>query len=844
MAANKEAKARIKINKLLEDAGWRLLDTDKGKANVSLEHRTKKAKYNNESLGNDLENAPDGFIDYLLLNELNRPIALVEAKRENLDPLNGKEQAREYARAQHIRHIFLSNGNVNYYWDLEYGEPTVISKYLSIKQLGAAIQWTPKPEKILAQHIDENYIAISQDSRWLTYTDAQKKEAKKNKEVRELRDYQIDAANKLKKDYSNGKRRFLFEMATGTGKTLLSAAIIKMFIRSENADRVLFLVDRIELENQAFKNFKAYLEPDGIIPVIYKRNKNDWQSAKVVITTIQSLSYDNRFQKEFSPTDFQLIISDEAHRAIGGNNRVIFEYFIGSKLGLTATPKDYLKGIKIESADPRDVEKRLLLDTYRTFGCEDGTPTFRFSLKEAVEHIPPYLCMPNLLDVRTDVTTELLSKQGWTVKFQNEDGDEEEDTYYKKDFMRKFFSQETNMSFVKCFLKNAKRDPITNEIGKTIMFCVSRLHCTIITKMLNEEAAKMFPEQYGKGSFFAVQITSDIIGSQERTINFSNNNLNGRTKFVPEFIDYESSKTRVCITVGMMTTGYDCPDILNVVLARPIFSPTDYIQIKGRGTRLFTFDYNNEIKPVVIPKDNYFLFDFFANHQYFEDEFDYKKKIELPKPGEDGEGGGGGGKSPDLNYTGVDDVKSIKTEQFGPAKIMKVDKETFSKHFEDATKEEVEQKPELKKAVEQEDWNTLSSYVKANLFDKPMEYWNLEKLLDAYEIDRRVPLQEILQQIFVPKYKVKNRTELADDYFQQFVSETKIDGSKYNSAKRLFEAYLLFEDIRQKFNERKPDPNDMRVGLYDMKVLGKDNIPLIIRYIQDNINVTKFLPRV
>lgn len=841
---SKEARARIKINKLLEDVGWRLLDSEKGKANVSLEHRTKKTRFSGESLGDDLENAPNGFIDYLLLNENNRAIALVEAKRERLDPLTGKEQAREYARAQHIRHIFLSNGNVSYYWDLEYGEPTVISKFLSIKQLGAAIQWTPKPEKIHEQYIDEHYIAVSQDPKWLTYTLSQKQEAKANKGIRELRDYQIEAANKLKKDYANGKKRFLFEMATGTGKTLLSAAIIKMFIRSENADRVLFLVDRIELENQAFRNFKCYLEPDGIIPVVYKRNKNDWQSAKVVITTIQSLSHDNRFQKEFSPTDFQLIISDEAHRTIGGNNRIIFEYFIGSKLGLTATPKDYLKGVKLHEADPRDLERRLLLDTYRTFGCEDGTPTFRFSLEQAVAHKPPYLCMPHLLDVRTDITTELLSTQGWTVKLQSEDDDEEEDTYYKKDFMRKFFSYETNVSFARCFLQHAKRDPITNEIGKTIFFCVSRLHCTLMTNILNEEAAKMYPEQYGQGSFFAVQITSDIVGSQERAINFSNNNLNGYTKFSPKLMDYESSKTRTCVTVGMMTTGYDCPDMLNVVLARPIFSPTDYIQIKGRGTRLYTFEYNDNGELISAQKDVFFLFDFLANHEYFEDEFDYKQKVELPKPAE-GEGvGTHTGTAPDLNYTGSDDVRSIKEERFGADKIMKVDKETFSKSFEDAAREEVENILALRKAVEAEDWNTVSAYVKANLFDKPVEHWNLEKLLDAYDIDRRVSLQEIMMKIFVPDYKLKSRTALANEYFEQFLSDTRLDGSKYNSAKRLFESYLLFEDLRQKMNERKPDPNDMRVGLYDFKVLGKDTIPLIIRYIQDNVNLNKFLPRV
>lgn len=447
---------------------------------------------------------------------------------------------------------------------------------------------------------------------------------------------------------------------------------------------MLFLVDRLELEDQAYKNFKAYLENDGIIPVIYKRNRDDWHRAHIVITTIQSFSTDNRYLKLFSPNDFQLIISDEAHRTISGNNRVIFEYFLGAKLGLTATPKDYLKGVDIadmQSKDPRQLERRLLLDSYKTFGCENGIPTYRFSLEDAVKHEPPYLCMPYLLDARTEVTTDMLSKEGWSVKFTNEDGAEEEETFFKKDFMRKFFSPETNLSFAQCFLKNAKRDPLSGEIGKTIFFCVSRVHCTEITKLLNDEATRLFPDKYGSGSDFAVQITSDIPGSQKNTTSFAENNLNGWSCYHPELIDYKSSKTRVSVTVGMMTTGYDCQDILNVVLARPIFSPSDYIQIKGRGTRLFLFEYRGKEGRTEKEKDNYHLFDFFANHQYFEDEYDYKKRLEPPPIG--GEGGGGGCNGLDgYIYTGPDDVKTVAAEKFGPDKIMRVDKEAFSQNFE------------------------------------------------------------------------------------------------------------------------------------------------------------------
>ncbi len=131
-------------------------------------------------------------------------------------------------------------------------------------------------------------------------------------------------------------------MATGTGKTLTSAAVIRLFLRTENARRVLFLVDRLELEDQAWKAFTKYLKPD-YSTFIYKEHKSDWHKADIVVTTIQSLMSDNKYMSAFSPTDFDLIISDESHRSISGNARAVFEYFHGYKLGLTATPKDYLK---------------------------------------------------------------------------------------------------------------------------------------------------------------------------------------------------------------------------------------------------------------------------------------------------------------------------------------------------------------------------------------------------------------------------------------------------------------------------------------------------------------------
>ena len=131
-------------------------------------------------------------------------------------------------------------------------------------------------------------------------------------------------------------------MATGTGKTLTAAAVIKLFLRSGNVRRVLFLVDRLELETQAKKAFVALLSAD-YKTVVYKENRDDWRRAEIVVTTVQSLLFNNKYQKLFSPTDFDLVISDEAHRSIGGNARAVFDYFIGFKLGLTATPRNYLR---------------------------------------------------------------------------------------------------------------------------------------------------------------------------------------------------------------------------------------------------------------------------------------------------------------------------------------------------------------------------------------------------------------------------------------------------------------------------------------------------------------------
>jgi type I restriction enzyme R subunit len=261
-----EAQARITINKLLEEVGWRFVPDAQGRReNVVCEHRVSHREFSSgQNLGNDFEHAPHGFVDYLLLDADRRPVAMTEAKREGIDPLTAKEQARKYAQGLGVSHIFLSNGLVHCYWNLRQGNPVKFSRFLPVEQLGVAAEWHPDSDRLAGMTVDENYIALSQDSAWLSYPAADRSAAMINKKIRLLRDYQVEAVHALQKAASPSHSRFLFEMATGTGKTLLSAAIAKLYLRTDNATRILFLVDRLELENQAWKNFNAYLANDGL----------------------------------------------------------------------------------------------------------------------------------------------------------------------------------------------------------------------------------------------------------------------------------------------------------------------------------------------------------------------------------------------------------------------------------------------------------------------------------------------------------------------------------------------------------------------------------------------------
>nr|MBA2761956.1 DEAD/DEAH box helicase family protein [Segetibacter sp.] len=630
----------------------------------------------------------------------------------------------------------------------------------------------------------------------------------------------------------------LFEMATGTGKTLTSAAVIKLFLRTGNARRILFLVDRLELEDQADKAFKAYLKND-YRSVIFKENRDDWRKAEIVVSTVQSFLFKNKYKRIFTPTDFDLVISDEAHRSIGGNSRAVFEYFIGFKLGLTATPKDYLKKVDksaLGEKDPRELERRMLMDTYTTFGCYDGKPTFQYSLLHGVRD--GYLVNPTVADARTEISTQMLSDQGYVITTTDDEGNEEENSYSIRDFEKKFFSEKTNEIFCKTFLQNALLDSISKEIGKALIFCVSQNHAAKVTNILNIMADTMFPGKYQ--SDFAVQVTSNVADAQQHTINFTNNRLRGSGNFLDL---YKTSKARVCVTVGMMTTGYDCQDILNICLMRPIFSPSDFVQIKGRGTRKWNFA-NKEVlkdKSLIdfIPKENlekkrYKLFDFFANCEYFEEKFNYDEVLKLPVVTSKPKDGGKPYVIEEYESNKLDPLASLKVAEVG-VEGMKIDRMYFSK-FE----EEVRNNETVKEMMQQEDMDAVEQYIANNIFNQPQEFYNLEKLRKAMQVDRRLTLREIVEKIFgiIPYFK--NKDELLEEEFEKFDSRYLPKDEYFNYAKNYFKSYITDPEFRDIIENKKyallnTTPNGEVFRKLPAEL--RNEIP---EYIKDNVSINKF----
>jgi type I restriction enzyme R subunit len=345
---------------------------------------------------------------------------------------------------------------------------------------------------------------------------------------------------------------------------------------------------------------------------------------------------------------------------------------------------------------------------------------------------------------------------------------------------------------------------------------------------------------YGAGSAFAVQVTSGITGAQQMTIDFKNNNLNGRSKWrAAEFRDYVTCRTRVCVTVGMMTTGYDCEDLLNVVLARPIFSPTDFIQIKGRGTRLYQFSHISGSGAVTAKKEAFALFDFFANCEYFEKDFDYDKKIDLAKEGKKK-------RNPDpvpyiaddFTNTSPDPLKQLVRDDIG-VEGMKIDREMFRQRFEEQARDAHDVDITLREAIENGNWPEAEQRVKDLVLDRPKEFWNLDKLQTIYRTDRNPTLREILRHVFGLLPAIPTRAQLADEAFERFLSTETTNATHTRELREVFQAFILDAHTRELVESGKfAELRAIDAGLFQaLQTLTPEERKLALRYIEREVRV-------
>ena len=750
-----EAFSRVLIDEALRDSGWNLLDSHQ----VRFELHT-----------------GTGRADYVLMGA-HGPLCVLEAKREDLDPYDAKEQARAYAENMKAPFVILSNGREHWFWNYERaGERDAyrIERLPSLKDLERTrLKNLQPPRPLMTEVVTPDYLA-------------------RYKPDVKLRRYQINALDAIGAEFdARGKRKFLLEMATGTGKTLLCAALIRRFLASRNAERVLFIVDRIELAKQTMEDFGVILR--DYKPVIYKtarRRPGELLGSSVVVATIQSLLVDRRFRTEFTPFHFDLVINDEAHRSIYGDSREVVQFFQATRIGLTATPKAYLKNVDVERLgreNPKALEARELRDTYNYFGCEPGQPTYRYDIVDAVRDPEgPFLCMPKIFDVRSDITTQALDEKGWAVVVN-----EQEENFKIQDLERKIFTPHRNQLMCEAFLKHAQRDP-SGTIGKSIIFAVNQTHATKLTKILNELQPGL-----------AVTITSRIADASDIAKGFRDGKR-------PE---------RVAVSVDMLSTGYNCRDLLNVVLMRPIFSPTEYIQIKGRGTRLFTFHVGN----TEYEKKFYFLLDFCGVASYFEEEYDYSIPLTLPRlkaeaqPGAAAGGGqgaaggtpgGGAGDAPGDQlgderkskipvWEGRDAVVSEEIRIVGP-QGEKVDVMTFRGSFERDLKEFADRDREFRNAVDDQDDDQVETLLQERFFHRPEMFYSADKLVTAYGVPAPTPA---FAYGALGKRPLPTRDQIVDDTVDSIAAQFNL---RYNEQKWLSAtAQLVTSDsqARERFLE-------------------------------------------
>lgn len=500
-----------------------------------------------------------GYADYVLWSENGLPLALIEAKKTSKDAEEGQQQAKLYADG----------------FEKMYGQRPIIF-YTN----GFDIFLWDDVQKYPPRRLFGFY---SKDS--LQYLMYQRKNRRPLDEFTPKpqivdRLYQVEAIKRVSEKFSSSRRKALLVQATGTGKTRVAIALTELLLRASWIMRVLFLCDRKELRKQAKNAFNDFLnEPMTVVGAGTAKDRDK----RIYLSTYPAM---NRIFQTFDSGFFNLIIADESHRSIYNRYKDMFSYFDCLQVGLTATPVDFISR-----------------NTFKMFDCEERTPTAYYPLDQAVDegHLVPY-------EVFTHTTRFL--REG--IKYKDlteeqkrqleEDGEDPADFDYENyQIDKQIFNRDTNRAILRNLMENGIRDETAQYPGKSIIFARNHNHAILLAEIFNE----LYP-QYG-GKFCRIIDNYDPRAEQ----------------LIDDFKSGKDSDPKVAISVDMLDTGIDVPEIVNLVFAKPIRSLVKFEQMIGRGTRLCPGLFG--------PGKNktYFrIFDHWGNFEFFEKQY---KKAEPPK---------------------------------------------------------------------------------------------------------------------------------------------------------------------------------------------------------------------
>jgi type I restriction enzyme, R subunit len=343
---SRETDARILIDDFLRQAGWDPADKSMVLTEVpirSIHGRGVSAE------GGGIEGAvitagtdeiPTGRADYVLLSQNGHPLAVIEAKRSAIHPYVAKQQALPYAKRIGAPFIFLTNGELIYFWDYINDDARLVNSFYSRRDLERLVYMRQERKPLATIGIPDYYL--------------------RQGEQRQVRPYQQDAMKALDQAIELGKRRFLIELPTGTGKTDLVCLYLKHLIQAGRAERILFLVDRDQLAKQALEAIQDILDQYGSY---WLRPGMVRQEQQIIVCLLQTMI--SRYQ-EFTSGYFDVVIADESHRSIYGAWQTALTHFDAMHIGLTATPAAYIER-----------------NTYTFYQCKDGEPDFSYPIQEA-----------------------------------------------------------------------------------------------------------------------------------------------------------------------------------------------------------------------------------------------------------------------------------------------------------------------------------------------------------------------------------------------------------------------------------------------------------------------------